>query len=250
MGFAEENPVLSLTLAFMAVSLVWSHLLERITFLTKSNLKYRFLDFLASFIYYGPDIGVKASLSLDDPSADVLGRRLKGHGYLHSKLGGGEKANIRGQELSSKLVDCRFALAKVLMPILRELEFFPAKRNFVTEVITDQGMHQVVVDTGNGKTEQLLYCGSDAVHTLGDKDFHAPIQKEINRRMELKKGESTLRFSPIALNTELEKNARMILNITGMDQVRIIQQQVLLSAIVAAHLSTLVNIGSIFAFWI
>jgi hypothetical protein len=219
MGIVEDNPVLSLTLAFMAVSLMWSHLLERINFVRKSNLKYQFLDLLASFIYYGPDIGVKASLSLDNPSTDVLERRLKGHEYLHSKLGGGDKLNIRGQDLSSKLVDCRFALAKVLMPVLRELEFSPAKRNFVTEVTTDKGMHHVTVDTGDEKTEPLLYCGGDAVYTLGDKDFHAPIQKEITRRMELEKGESTLRFAPIALNTELEKNANMILNMTGMDQV-------------------------------
>jgi hypothetical protein len=229
MGFLEDNPVLSLTLAFMAVSLMWSHLLERINFVRKSNLKYQFLDFLASFIYYGPDIGVKASLSLDDPSADVLERRLKGHKYLHSKLGGGDKLNTRGQDLSSKLVDCRFALAKVLMPVLRELEFSPAKRNFVTEVTTDKGMHQVTVDTGDEITEPLLYCGSDAVYTLGDKNFHAPIQKEITRRMELKKGESTLRFAPIALNTELEKNANMILNMTGMDQVRM--KNVMLSTV-------------------
>eukprot|EP00980_Cylindrotheca_fusiformis_P005104 scaffold1083_cov114-Cylindrotheca_fusiformis.AAC.8 len=220
MTFVDENPVLSLTLAFIAISLMWSHLVERIQFLTRSNLKYRILDFLASFIYYGADIGVTASLSLDNPSEDVLQRRLKGHEYLNSKLGGGRKLNVRGQELSAKLVDCRFSLAKVLMPLLRELEFSPAKRNFVTEVITDKGMHQVILDTGKEKTGPLLYCGSDTVHTLGVKSFHAPIQKEINRRMVLTQGDSALRFSPIAMNTELEKNAKMILNMTGMDQVR------------------------------
>ena len=226
MEFLENHPVLTVTLVFMAVSLAWSHLMERIDFARKSrsNLKYKFLDGLASFIHYGPDIGVRGSLSLDGASSEVVNRRLKGHEYLESKLGKGEKPNTRGLDLQSKLVDCRFALAKVCMPLLRELEFAPPKRNFITEVTTSDGIHKVKVDTGdsNNRYQNLVYCGSDAVHTLGVSQFHAPLQREINTRMELENGsnsESMLRFAPIAMNTELEKNANMILNLTGMDQV-------------------------------
>jgi len=215
MSVVENYPVLSVTFAFMGVILVWSYIREWMEFTLNSNLKYRFLDFLANFIYYGPNIGVEASLQLDDPATGVLKRRLKGHEYLESKLGGGDKKNPRGVELTSKLVDCRFALAKVLMPVLRELEFFPSKRNFVTNVDTDKGIHMITVDA---EDEPLMYVGSDAVYTLSAKGFYAPIQKEINRRM-LEK-EANLRFAPIALNTELEKNANMILEMTGMDQVR------------------------------
>lgn len=220
MSFVESYPVLAVTFAFMAVMFVWSHFREWVDFLLSSNLKYKVLDFLGSFIYYGPDIGVEATLKLDDPAPGVLEKRLKGQEYLASKLGNGATLNKRGQDLHSKLVDCRFALAKVCMPLLRELEFSPNKRNFITNVNTDKGMHMVTVDTGDEKTEPLLYCGSDAVHTLGCKDFHAPIQKEINKRMELSNKESHMRFAPIALNTELEKNANAILELTGFDQVR------------------------------
>jgi hypothetical protein len=215
MEFVQDNPVLSLTMLFIAVSLLFKVLMERITFALKSNFKYKILDALANFIYYGPDIGVKASLSLDGPSKQVLERRLKGQEYLQSKLGGGHD-NIRGQDLTKKLVDCRFSLLKVLMPIMRELEFSPT-RNLITQVQTD-GMHQVVVDSGI-KDKPLVYCGNDAVHTLGVSSFHAPIQQEINRRMELGGGDSALRFAPITLNPELEKNANLILRMTGMDQV-------------------------------
>jgi len=220
MSFVETNPVLSVTFAFMAVMLVWSHFREWTDFVRYSNLKYKVLDFLGSFIYYGPEIGVEATLKLDDPAPGVLEKRLKGQDYLASKLGNGATLNKRGQDLQSKLVDCRFALAKVCMPLLRELEFSPAKRNFVTDVDTAKGIHMVTVDTGDEKTEPLLYCGSDAVHTLGCKEFHAPIQKEINKRMDLSNKESNLRFAPVALNTELEKNANAILELTGFDQVR------------------------------
>ena len=220
MDFIQENPVFSITIIIMAIYLFITHIRERLIFLSKSNLKYHILDYLAAYIYYGADIGVTASLSLDEPSSEVLERRLRGQAYLKSKLGDGDKLNQRGVELSSKLVDCRFALAKVCMPLLRELEFGPPRRNFITEVTTDKGMHQVHV--GDKTSQPLLYCGSDAVHTLGVEDFHAPLQKEINSRMDLigKKGkDSNLRFAPIALNTELEKNANMILKMTGMDQV-------------------------------
>lgn len=224
MEFVENNPVLSLTLLFTAVSLTWFHLREQIDFARRSNLKYKILDGLASYIYYGPDIGVTASLSLDGASPKIVERRLKGQEYLESKLGKGDKPNTRGLDLHSKLVDCRFALAKVCMPLLRELEFAPPKRNFITQVLTNDGIHKVQVDSGdeNSKQESLVYCGSDAVHTLGVSQFHAPLQKEINSRMEInnrKGSDSTLRFAPIALNTELEKNANMILNLTGMDKV-------------------------------
>ena len=230
MEVLENHPVLTVTIVFMAVSLAWSHLMERIDFARKSrsNLKYKVLDGLASFIHYGPDIGVHDSLSLDGASSEVVNRRLKGHEYLESKLGKGEKPNTRGLDLQSKLVDCRFALAKVCMPLLRELEFAPPKRNFITEVTTNDGIHKVKVDTGdsnNNRYQNLVYCGSDAVHTLGVSQFHAPLQREINTRMELENGsnsESMLRFAPIAMNTELERNANMILNLTGMDQVSVL----------------------------
>jgi acetylornithine/succinyldiaminopimelate/putrescine aminotransferase len=73
-------------------------------------------------------------------------------------------------------------------------------------------MHQVVVND-----EKLLYLGNDAVHILG-MSFYQPIQQEINRRMLLP--EANLKFAPIALHPELERNATTILKMTKMDQVR------------------------------
>lgn len=185
--------------------------------------------FLADFIHYGDDIGVDASLALDSPSDDVLARRKEGQKYLESKLAETNgKDNARGMDLSMKLVDCRFRLAKVCMPLMRELEF-PATRNFVTELknrkqkedsscVGAKGMFEVDSNT----VSNLMYVGNDAVHTLGIDSFHRPIQEEINKRMSLVDGgdkNTTLRFAPLSLNPELEKNANMILGLTGMDQV-------------------------------
>eukprot|EP00978_Attheya_sp_CCMP212_P026214 scaffold85750_cov34-Attheya_sp.AAC.1 len=207
---------------------------------TQGNLKYRFLNFLADFIYYGDEIGVDATLSLDEPDAALLERRLKGHAYLESTLSAGD--NPRGEELKSKLVDCRFALAKVCMPLLKELEVVPAKRNFVTQVhhrtqvsskptnknttgdAASAGMLEVSLANKNhsinANSQKLLYVGSDAVHTLGVDSFYAPLQREINRRMSLDSDESgsMLRFAPISLTPEVETNANLILGLTGMDQ--------------------------------
>jgi glutamate-1-semialdehyde aminotransferase len=213
--------VTTLALLFCFVSLVYQRVKERLVFFSKSNFKYKFLDALASFIHYGPDIGMEESLQLDNPSPEILKRRRQGQDYLSSKLANTPSDDkdsslkhrpTRGQELSPKLVDCRFSLQKVLLPLLRELEF-PPKRNFVCGVEpTDDGMHQVVVND-----EKLLYLGNDAVHILG-MSFYQPIQQEINRRMLLP--EANLKFAPIALHPELERNATTILKMTKMDQVR------------------------------
>jgi hypothetical protein len=184
---------------------------------------------LADYIHYGNDIGIERSLALDSPNLEVLERRKKGQAYLASKLSPEkQKVNQRGEKLSSKLVDCRFALAKVCMPLLRELEF-PATRNFLHELRnrkqqspTTQGYEKGMFEADSEAQSHLLYVGNDAVHTLGVEAFYAPIQNEINRRMSLLDGEnnSILRFAPLSLNPELEKNAEMILSLTGMDKVR------------------------------
>ena len=132
-------------------------------------------------------------------------------------------SKYRGSKLASSLVDCRFALAKVCMPLLRELEFPNAGRNYVSEVRNigsdDNGMLMVT-------TENDVACpfvGNDAVHTLGVKSFYAPVQNEINRRMALDGNDnknSMLRFSPISMNSELEKNVRLIKKLTRLDKVR------------------------------
>jgi len=221
------GPVIAMTVAFSVLSFILKIVWEHISFWAKGNTKYRIIDILSSYIYYGPDIGVDASLALDCPSADVLARRRKGQEYLASKLGPSpnKEDSVRGKALASKLVDCRFALAKVCMPLLRELEF-PAKRNFACEVRNkaqkhgsmDAGIFEVMTEDGVA----IPYVGSDAVHTLGIRSFHAPLQAEINRRMALQDDnkDSRLRFVPITENPELEKNADLILNLTGMDQVR------------------------------
>jgi len=188
---------------------------------------------LADYIHYGDDIGIERSLALDSPKLEVLERRKKGQAYLASKLNPeNKKVNARGEKLAATLVDCRFALAKVCMPLLRELEF-PATRNFLRELRNrnqpqsssiKQGRHEKgMFEVDSEGQSNLLYVGNDAVHTLGIDAFHAPIQEEINRRMSLlNDGEnnSTLRFAPLSLNPELEKNAELILALTGMDKVR------------------------------
>jgi glutamate-1-semialdehyde aminotransferase len=215
--------VTALALLFCFVSLLYQRFKEQLVFFSKSNFKYKFLDALASFIHYGPDVGMEESLQLDSPSPKILERRRQGQDYLSSKLAISDNDNndsskpTRGQVLSPKLVDCRFSLQKVLLPLLRELEF-PPKRNFVCEVEpTDDGMHQVVLDSDKSNDEKLSYLGNDAVHILG-MSFYEPIQREINRRMLLP--EANLKFTPIALHPELERNATTILKMTKMDQVR------------------------------
>jgi hypothetical protein len=210
--------VAKLTVAFILVSILFKKIYEHLVFLLKSNWKYKFLDSLAGYIYYGPDIGVDKSLALDGPTPQVWERRRRGQEYLSSKLGCFAEEQVqRGRNLSSKFVDCRFSLAKVVFPLLRELEF-PNTQNFITRVETE-GMHRVVMENG----DKLLYLGNDAVNTLGVKSFYEPIQEEINRRMSLiGDNQSRLRFSPIALNPELERNTDLILSLTGMDQVQIL----------------------------
>lgn len=220
------EPTTLLISAFIALSLVIKFAWEKIEFFLCSNFKYRVINYLASYIYYGDDIGIEASLKLDYPSSDVLKRRLEGQKYLESKLGSqcaAAEGKYRGSKLASSLVDCRFALAKVCMPLLRELEFPNAGRNYVSEVRNigsdDNGMLMVT-------TENDVACpfvGNDAVHTLGVKSFYAPVQNEINRRMALDGNDnknSMLRFSPISMNSELEKNARLIKKLTRLDKVR------------------------------
>ena len=232
------GPVIALVLAFVATSLFVKYAWERIELFLKSNYKYLFLDSLASYVHYGMDVGLERSLCLDDPTDDVYHRRLSGHMYLATKLGGGGVATAGGGDddddasapdrrgrggdgafLSKSLVDCRFALAKVCMPLLRELEFYPNVdgRNYVRLVrngndgtdddgsadddvecddgrarrrsssivdvddLASSGMMHVITDDGIARP----YVGNDAVHTLGSRHFYAPIQEEINRRMSL-----------------------------------------------------------------
>jgi hypothetical protein len=232
------GPVIALVLAFMALSLFVKYAWEKVDLFLRSNYKYLILDSLASYIHYGKDIGVEASLVLDYPTNEVFERRLEGQRYLASKLGsgsgggsGGGKAR-RGPALASSLVDCRFALAKVCMPLLRELEFSPdvSGRNFVTGVrhavprggdddddpddMSSSGMLHVVTEDGTARP----YVGNDAVYTMGASCFYAPIQEEVNRRMIGVGGMP--RFCPIAMNAELERNVELVKNLTGMDKVR------------------------------
>ncbi len=185
----------------------------------------------ANYIHYGEDIGVEASLALDSPTDEVLQRRKKGQEYLQSKLAAHEKrddSQKRGVALAPKLVDCRFALAKVCMPLMRELEF-PSNRNFLTK-LKNRAQNEKNEESANGmfevdsdQVDGLMYVGNDAVHTLGIEAFHAPVQEEINKRMSLlgniAQNDSSLRFAPIAMNPAIEKNADLILGLTGMDQV-------------------------------
>lgn len=225
------EPTTILIWAFIALSLAIKVVWEKIDLFLRSNFKYRVINYLATYIYYGNDSGVHATLQLDSPSTEILKRRIEGQRYLDSKLscsgGGGadtakSKSEFCGPKLASSLVDCRFALAKVCMPLLRELEFPNAGRNFVSAVSNNEsdGTGMLMVTTEDGVTRELV--GNDAVHTLGVKSFYAPIQKEINRRMELagKDNDSMLRFSPISMNAELERNVSLLKNLTGMDKVR------------------------------
>ena len=256
------GPVLALVLAFIVLSLLAKHAWEKIELFLRSNYKYLLLESLASYVHYGEDIGIEASLRLDGPTAGVYERRLEGQRYLASKLGaaagdgdspcrrgggGGGGGVGRGRDLAPSLVDCRFALAKVCMPLLRELEFSPdgVGRNFVSGVrnggdgaapssppdadpddAASGGMLHVITEDGTARP----YVGNDAVHTMGVKSFYAPIQEEVNRRMSLLDddaggangggGGSMLRFCPIAMNSDLERNVSLVRGITGMDRVR------------------------------
>ena len=246
------GPVTTLILCYILLSLLYKRLHEKFILYKYSNYKYRCINSLAPYIYYGKvDMGIKAVLSLDNPTYDVLQRRMKGQEYLSSKLDknkNGSKKNdddlllrSRGMVLASSLVDCRFALSKVCMPLLRELEFPVDGRNFITNVnvaaaagensagksssSNDGGMLHVT--TEDGKTR--LYVGNDAVHTMNVHTFYAPIQNEINRRMEINNegssssnSSSMLRFCPIAMNAELEENVTLVKRLTGMDKVCVV----------------------------
>lgn len=246
------GPVTTLILCYILLSLLYKRLHEKFILYKYSNYKYTFINSLAPYIYYGKvDMGVKAVLSLDSPTHDVLQRRIKGQEYLSSKLDNNNNGNkkeknddlsrsSRGMVLASSLVDCRFALSKVCMPLLRELEFPVDGRNFITNVnvaaaaasdnngsagksSSGGGGGMLHVTTEDGKTR--LYVGNDAVHTMNVHTFYAPIQNEINRRMEINyegsscSSSSMLRFCPIAMNAELEENVTLVKRLTGMDKV-------------------------------
>lgn len=241
------DPITTLVLAFIAISLFIKFAREKFDFFLRSNFKYHVLDALASYIHYGNDIGIDAALQLDYPTADVLKRRIEGQNYLSSKLrdtasdkAKGEStaaatdnasSSSRGSTLASSLVDCRFVLAKVCMPLLRELEFPNSRRNFITGVYNNKNDGNAKVATGGAGgmlhvlTEDGVsrpYVGNDAVYTFGIDSFYAPIQEEVSRRMALKQdGESKLRFCPIAMNGELEKNVELVKRLTGMDKVKV-----------------------------
>ena len=253
------GPVTTLVVLFITVAFLLKHASEKIDFLRHSNIKYRFLNSLASYVHYGNDIGVDATLKLDHPPADVLERRREGQRYLASKLGNNESGSntevdkakkkggdgFRGPTLASSLVDCRFALAKVCMPLLRELEFSSDGRNFVSVVRNNSGGGDDGDDAGaaggggsgaGGAAGMLTvtsedgiarpFVGNDAVHTMGVRSFYSPVQREIGRRMRLDGGdddnneEAMLRFCPLAMNGALERNAELVRRLTGMDKVR------------------------------
>ena len=227
------GPVTTIVILYMILSYLSKVIWEKIVFYRYSNYKYKFLNSLASYIYYGNDLGIEEVLKLDKPTPDVLKRRLNGQKYLEDRLKSSassttidkkKNGKFRGEELASSLVDCRFALAKVCMPILRELELSNAGRNFAVNVNNHNdgnGMLQITTDDGSVKT----VLGNDAVHTLGVKSFFAPIQKEINRRMELSdddndnNGEAMIRFCPLTMNSALEENVNLVKSLTGMDKV-------------------------------
>lgn len=230
----HSHPVACLTAIFSLSYLCVKRCGEWITFFLRSNAKYIFLDnWLAPAIHYGPDLGAERVLSLDGASAAVVARRTEGQAYLASKLGGYDDDNDKSPHhdyhesfnLSSSLVDCRFSLPKVCMPLLRELEFNPFPRNYVSKIKASGGQMLKVVDpTGT----ECPYVGSDAVQTLGVQDFYVPIQSKINKRMDLAgsrndgSNEATLRFAPTSLTPALEKNVQMLLKLVGgdMQQVR------------------------------
>ena len=164
-------------------------------------------------------------LKLDSPKDDVFQRRIEGQKYLASKLGSTAvndgktvKAEFKGPKLASSLVDCRFALAKVCMPLLRELEFDATGRNFIVDVKNSPngengaaGMLTVITEDSS----EVPYVGNDAVHTMGKNAFYDPIQREITRRME----GDMFKYCPIAMNTNLDRNVELVKELTGMDQV-------------------------------
>jgi hypothetical protein len=143
------------------------------------------------------------------------------------------------------------------MPLMRELEF-PVTRNFLSELRNRKqskskrlGLEEGMFEVDSEVASNLLYVGNDAVHTLGIKAFHEPVQENINKQMSLLKDKSSfMRFAPLSLNPILEKNANMILELTGMDQVRI---QRLIYGVILYYMyisSTHHFKGSIFAQWL
>ena len=143
------DAVVALLGAFSFFLLMYKWLYEKIFFFLHSNFKYRFLDALADFIHYGKDIGVEASLKLDNPPPKLLEKRLMGQLYLKGKLDPVSSKESEGAKLGRKIVDCRFSLHKVIMPLFRELEFSAQYRNFIRKVHAKSGMHHVEVESGN-----------------------------------------------------------------------------------------------------
>lgn len=215
--------VICLTTAFIFTSIFWRNLKEFFQLYFRTNLKYKIIDYLANYLHYGDDIGVEASLRLDYPSEDLFERRKLGQKYLESKIGRGEFIT-RASLLAHKIVDCRFALTKILMPLLRELEF-PPQYNFICQASSMRNNNlykhsgskdlKVVTDYGH----VLSYVGNDAVHTLGTPLFYTPIQKEINIFLSPQNRNSTLKYIPNSLNHELNKNVHLISNLTRMEKV-------------------------------
>ena len=221
--FVRDHPVLALAAIFVLAFFSYKCIADWLLFWWKSNIKYRFIDnIVAPGLHYGKAMGVETVLKLDGANSSVIARRVQGQAYLASRLGGHraakEEAHIDKFDLSSALVDCRFLLQKVCMPILRELEFNPSPRNFVANVTRSSGGGMLNVVDRN--CVERPYVGNDAVQTLGVDSFYRPIQNEINMRMTPGAEGSMLRFAPTSLTPALEHNVRMLLKLTSMEQVR------------------------------
>lgn len=157
----------------------------------------------------------------------MVKRRWEGQRYLASKLIKSDADNnmkFKGANLASSLVDCRFSLAKVCMPLLRELEFDGSGRNYVVNVMNNTSNKDSDGDGAAGmltvktETDVRPFVGSDAVHTFGTKVFYEPIQREIEKRMN--GDDKLLRFCPTVMNGALGRNVELVKRLTGLDQVR------------------------------
>ena len=154
--FVRDHPVLALAAIFVLAFFSYKCIADWLLFWWKSNIKYRFIDnIVAPGLHYGKAMGVETVLKLDGANSSVIARRVQGQAYLASRLGGHraakEEAHIDKFDLSSALVDYRFLLQKVCMPILRELEFNPSPRNFVANVTRSSG-------GGNAKRRRSQLC--------------------------------------------------------------------------------------------
>jgi glutamate-1-semialdehyde aminotransferase len=198
----DMYPLTTLTMSTCVVFMTYYTARFAIVAFMYGGLKYKIISMLSDHVYMDT-FRVSTLLRLDSPESRVLRDRLVGYEYLCDRLSGGSTTHNR--VCADSMTDCRFRKAKILTPVLRELEI-PIP-NYIEKVDSCD----VVLKDGSKK----LHISGNAVHYFNQayyEDFNARVFRAISK--------STNQYSFTSLTPEICDHTQRILSMTRMDQVR------------------------------